>query len=82
MATSSLPIRAPQELQGAITHIAYEYVALERARSAFARNNRRFDLEAALVHARNLTEFFWVPSNRRRPHSNGIYAAHYLPLDY
>jgi hypothetical protein len=80
-----LPVRRQSELEGAITHIAYEYVGLERALEAFQRTaldggGRRFDLEAALVHARNLVDFFWVPSTRHRPHRDGVYAAHYVPL--
>ncbi len=79
-----LPHRSRPQLHDAITHIAYEYVGLERALAAFRRpqsqgGQRRFDLEAALVHARNLTEFFWAPSRRRRSHRDGVYAAHYLP---
>ena len=80
----SLPPRTARELQDAVTHVAYERVGLDRALHAFQRPKaqggcRRFDLEAALVHARNLTDFFWAPIRRRQPHPNGIYAAHYLP---
>jgi hypothetical protein len=75
----SLPERSDSELRDALTHIAYERVALERAVEQFKQGRRRFDLEAALVHARNLTEFFWSPSKKRGRHKDGIYAVDYLP---
>jgi hypothetical protein len=79
----TLPGRTSQELRDAITHIAYEFVGLERALAAFQKprdqgGERAFDLEAALVHARNLAEFFWALSRRRPAHRDGVYAAHYL----
>jgi hypothetical protein len=43
----------------------------------FRRTEGRFPLEAALVHARNLIDFFWTPTNKRKAHSDGIYAAHF-----
>ena len=61
-----LPHRELAELQAAITHIAYEYVALSRASEdirAASPDILRRDLEVALLHARNLTEFFWAWSN-------------------
>lgn len=78
-----LPVRTEDELREAVTHVAYEFVGLERALAAFqlpqgSGGQRRFDLEAALLHARNLIDFFWAPTRNRRAHRNGIYAAHYL----
>jgi len=40
------------------------------------RTGSSLDLEATLVHARNLTEFFW---SGRSPHQDGVCAKHYLP---
>jgi hypothetical protein len=57
-------------------------VALQRAlEQVVARrpDARRFDLEAALLHSRTLVDFFWAPIRQRRPHRDGIYAAHYVP---
>jgi hypothetical protein len=69
-----LPRRRKKELIEAVPHVAYERVALDVAVEDFLkRSGRRFDLEAALVHARSLTDFFW----RRTNHSDGVYALHY-----
>lgn len=54
---------------------------MARAAEAFGARRRPFDLEAALIHARNLTEFFWAPTNDMRPHPDGVYAIHYVPPD-
>jgi hypothetical protein len=54
---------------------------MARATETFAAQRRQFDLEAALVHARNLTEFFWAPTNDMRPHPDGVYAIHYVAPD-
>ena len=54
---------------------------MSRATESFGVNRRQFDLEAALVHARNLTEFFWAPTNDMRPHPDGVYAIHYVAVD-
>ncbi len=78
MTAPSAPRRTKRELQSAITHVAYEAEGMRRAARAFAQNSRRFDLEAALTHVRNLIEFFWAPSGSMRPHPNGVYAVHYI----
>lgn len=75
--------RTNLELRAGVEHIAYEFVALERAFQQVQDGRpdpRRFDLEAALLHARNLIDFFWAPVGRRRPHPDGIYAGHYDPV--
>jgi hypothetical protein len=80
---ATLPTRTQRELQDAVTHVAYEHAALQSAVQAYnargSRKHSRFELEAALIHARNLVDFFWAPVGTRQPHPNGIYAAHYLP---
>ena len=69
-----LPRRRKKELIEAVPHVAYEKVALDVAVDDFVnRGRRRFDLEAALLHARNLTDFFWRKTN----HDDGVYAIHY-----
>lgn len=76
--TTAPPIRKKRELLDALTHIAYEVEALDRAATRFARYSRRFDLEAALLHARNVTEFCWAPSKKHPTHKDGVYAVHYV----
>lgn len=73
------PPRTRQQLRTAVTHIAYEAEALRRAVGQLNRPHRRLVIEAALLHARNLTEFFWAPSRRHKPHADGVYAIHYVP---
>ena len=72
-----LPNRKQAELRAAVYHITYEREALLRAAKQFGTTNRRFPLEAALVHARNLIDFFWSPTKDRKPHRDGVYAAHF-----
>src|SRR3990172_7908706 len=79
MAARPAPHRTKRELHNALSHIAYEAEALSRAATHFTNRSRHFDLEAALLHARNLTEFFWAPSARHPPHNDGVYAVHYVP---
>jgi hypothetical protein len=67
-------LRSKEERIAAVPHIAYERVALALALEDFVkRGRRRFDLEAALIHARNLTDFFWLKTT----HCDGVYARHY-----
>ena len=40
-----LPPREPGELEAALTHVAYEYVALEKALGVFQEKETRFSLE-------------------------------------
>lgn len=83
---AQLPSRTTQELGNTLTHVAYEFVALERALAAFHQQARQpwIRLESALIHARNLIDFFWAPIRKRRPHHNGVYAVHYVaaPTDW
>lgn len=79
MAVPPAPPRTKRELRNALTHVVYEAEGMRRAARAFEKNSRRFDLEAALTHARNLIEFFWAPSKSMRPHPDGVYAVHYIP---
>jgi hypothetical protein len=75
----TLPKRTIGDRRSAVFHITYELEAMTRASAAFRHSHRRFDLEAALVHSRNLIEFFWCPSGSRTIHPDGVYAAHYFP---
>lgn len=54
---------------------------MSRAARAFTQSRRRFDMEACLVHARNLVEFFWAPTQSMRAHGDGVYAIHYIDRD-
>ena len=75
---TELPKRSRQECLDALVYVAYERVALDAALAAYSRGEGRpFTLEAALIHARNLTEFFWPRG--RNLHDAAVYAAHYLP---
>jgi hypothetical protein len=61
-----------------VTHIAYEVVALERAASLLNGDPRA--LEASLLHARLLREFFysdWDPYSRFA--GSDVFAEHYFP---
>ena len=78
MAAEKPPPRTNRERRTALSHIAYEVAALRGASQVFAKHRRRLDLEAALVHARNLIEFFWAPSPRLSPHPDGVYAVHFV----
>jgi hypothetical protein len=69
--------RTLAERRALIYHITYEREALLRAAKQFRKTERRFDVEAALVHARNLIDFYWSPSNARARHPNGVYAVDY-----
>lgn len=60
-------------------HATYENEAMRRAVQKFGRTRGRLDLEAALVHIRNLVDFFWAPSTSRCVHVDGVYAAHFVP---
>jgi len=51
---------------------------MRRAAARFSQRQHGFDLEVAPLHARNLIDFFWTPSGRRRTHSDGIYAGHFF----
>jgi len=60
-----------------VTHIAYELEALERA---VARPGKRLELEALLVHARNLREFFWKEWDPFDKFADSdVLAEHYFP---
>ena len=61
-----LPRRTQADLRAAVYHITYEREALFRAVKHFRRTEGRFPLEAALVHARNLIDFFWTPTTSGR----------------
>jgi hypothetical protein len=74
----TLDPRKKNELRSAVYHITYEVEAMRRAAAYFGQRKRRFDLEAALVHARNLVDFFWAPSGRRNAHEDGVYAVHFF----
>jgi hypothetical protein len=79
MSKKPLPQHRLDKLRTAITHVAYEAESLRRATDSFRRHGRRFDLEAGLLHARNLIEFFWMPAAGKDVHKDGVYAAHYIP---
>jgi hypothetical protein len=74
----SPPHRTRTELRSAVYHITYELEAMRRAATRFSQHDRRFDLEAALLHARNLTDFFWTPCGSRRAHRDGVYAVDFF----
>lgn len=73
-----LPQRTRRELRSAATHVVYEVIALQKSAATYRRTGGRFAVEAALLHARNVIEFFMVPNRRRRSHSDGVYAEHYV----
>ena len=78
---TSFPVRSEPELQAGITHIAYEWIAFLQAMTRIPPNPtdaRWDDLEVVLLHARNLIDFFWPETGRRRAHPDGIYAVHYV----
>jgi len=60
-----------------IRHIAYELEALERAAAS---PDKRFNLEAFLVHARSLRDFFWREWDPFGKFANSdVLAEHYFP---
>ena len=73
-----IPSRTPAQLRGSVYHITYEREGMLRAGAKFRQTEGRFPLEAALVHARNLIDFCWTPTNKRRAHPDGVYAANFF----
>ena len=60
-----------------VTHIAYELEALQRAA---ARPGKRLELEALLVHTRNLRDFFWKEWDPFDKFADSdVLAEHYFP---
>lgn len=66
------------DLDGAVVHVGYEMAAMRAAAIQYraAIVDRRFLLEAFLVHVRNLREFFWNKSNPKYP--DDVLAEHYF----
>ena len=74
-----LPPRSRGELRAAVYHVTYENEAMRRAIRQFRRTHGRLDLEASLLHVRNLVDFFWAPTRNRLAHDDGVYATHFVP---
>jgi hypothetical protein len=72
----------PNEYEKALTHVAYEYAALESAYnlvfSAASTPPRIAAFDSFLVHYRSLVEFFQATSDRPKAHTDDIRAEDYL----
>lgn len=76
--TQDHPPFAPGELDGLLSHLAYELLMFEYTQSEWKTTRRPPVLEAFLLHARNLRDFlFDIIGSQRRDADKALLAVHY-----
>jgi hypothetical protein len=82
MAKRPVPAPLTGECEAALTHVVYEYAALESAyRLAFSPTKPptlRAAIDSFLVHYRSLVEFFQATSDKKRVYTDDIRAEDYV----